>query len=64
MSMTDEEIIDRITFLLVVDQTAQVRTGERRSADAARKLLKAGAKQANVEVKTSSSDGYVSATVK
>ena len=61
---TNDEITDRIAFLLIVNGEAQVRTGDRRSTDAARKLLKAGAKQASVDISTSASDGFVAAVEK
>ena len=57
-------LTDRIAFLYIVNGEAQLRTGTRRTAAAARKVLKDAAKQAGVEVSTSASDGYVTASVK
>ena len=61
---TNDEIVDRTAYLLGFQGWSNVRSGEHRSVDAARKLLKAGAKQAELEIKTVSKKGYVVATVK
>ena len=61
---TDDELVERIAFLLTVSEEAQLRTGDRRSTESARKTLKAGAKMAGVEISTSKESGFVTATVK
>jgi len=62
--MTNNEIQNKVASLLSTKGWANVRSGELRSTDAARKLLRAGAKQAGVEVSITSEDGFVSAKVK
>lgn len=45
-------------------QSARIRTGKRRTEAAGRKLLKAGAEKAGVEVSVAKHKGYLEAKVK
>jgi hypothetical protein len=59
--MDDQVLVDRISLnLLESDGEARCRAGERRSAQAARKLLNSGAEQVGVDVKIEKGEnGYI-----
>jgi hypothetical protein len=60
----DDQLIAAVASSLEVFGSAQIRTGERRTVTAARKISKAAAAAADVEVKTSDKGDHLLVTVK
>jgi len=60
----DQALINQVAAQFLEKGWAHIRTGERRSATKARKVLTEGASQAEVEVTIKKEDGFYSAVVK
>ena len=62
--MSDKDLVDRIEFLLITQQYANLRTGEQRTLAKARSMMRKAAENVGVKVSTSNEGNYIIGRVK